>query len=198
MPIPQDILDCLRADDQTLTELNFSRCYPDLTVADMRSLANALRGNHYITKLILCEDGIEDEGICILAEALPAVPSLIELDVSVNNIGDTGATALFSVTTLKCLDVAANSVTDRAAEQLLHNTTLYYVHLDGNSVSPALVAQIDVQLEGNEQKEATQLREEFHRFIESLSSPNELELALSVAKESIQAHAGKEAVPVMQ
>jgi Ran GTPase-activating protein (RanGAP) involved in mRNA processing and transport len=200
MPILEKTLRHLTEKDPTLTVLNLSRHYP-LSIADMQALANALRGNPYIAKLVLCEDGIEDEGARILSEVLPTMSSLVELDVSVNNIGDKGAAALFHVAvsphvpTLRILNIAANSVTDKAAGQLLENQTLHCVNLDGNSVSPALIARIDVQLESNETRE---LRAEFSRFIENLSSPDELELALSAAKESLQARAGKESVPVMQ
>lgn len=200
MPILEKTLRHLTEKDPTLTVLNLSRHYP-LSTNDMQALANALRGNPYIAKLILCEDGIEDEGARILSEVLPTMSSLVELDISVNNIGDKGAAALFRVAvlphipTLRVLNIAANSVTDEAAGQLLENQTLHCVNLDGNSVSPASIARIDAQLKSNETRE---LRAEFSRFIENLSSPDELELALSAAKESLQARAGKESVPVMQ
>jgi len=199
MPILEKTLRRLTEKDPTLTVLNLSRHYP-LSTDDMQALANALRGNPYIAKLILCEDGIEDEGARILSEVLPTMLSLVELDVSVNNIGDKGAAALFRtalshIPALRVLNIAANSVTDKTAGQLLENHALHCVNLDGNSVSPDLVARIDAQLESNETRE---LKAEFGRFIENLSSPDELELALSAAKESLQARAGKDGVPVMQ
>lgn len=196
MPIPRDVLERLKAKDQQLTALDFSRYYPHLTTADIRDLADALRGNPHVVELVLCDSEIEDDGACLLAAGLSTMPSLVELDVSANHIGNAGAAALFRVPTLRFLNIAANSVTDEAARQLLVNTTLHYVRL-GNSVSPALVTLIDAQLESNEQRELTQLREKVNEFVASLSL-NELELAFAAAKESVQAQAGKEAVPVMQ
>lgn len=185
MPISKNLLERLTKKDPKLTSLNLSRHYPDLTTEDMKVLASVLQGNPYITKLGFCEAGIKDEGARILAEILPTMPSLVELDVSVNDIGDVGATALFGVTTLRFLNIAANHVTDKAAEQLLRNITLHYVHLDGNSVTANLITQIEKQLESNERRYVTQLKVEFKEFIENLPF-EELKSALAAAKKSVQ------------
>lgn len=183
MPIPQNILDRLKAKDEKLTKLDLSRRYPSLTATDMRILAAALQGNPHVTELVLCENKIGNEGACVLAAILPTIPSLIELDVSINNIGDDGAKALFCVTTLRFLDIAANSVTNKAAEQLLENTTLHDADLDGNSVTADLTTRIKTQLAGNEQKEIAQLKEECNGIIEDLP-PEKLKLALLALKEA--------------
>lgn len=194
MPIPQYVLERLKAKDPKLTELNLSRQFPDLTAADMVILAEALRGNPYVARLVLCENKIGDEGAAILARVIPRVPSLTELDVSINDISDEGATALFCVTTLKFLDIAANQVTYKAAEQLLKNGTLHYVELGGNLVPDSLITQIKDKLDINEQREAAQLRAEFSEFTESLP-PKQLKLALSAARESVQEYF-RESTPV--
>jgi len=189
MPIPRDVLERLKAQDQQLTALDFSRYY-HLTTADIRDLTDALRGNPHVVELVLCDSEIDDEGACFLAAGLSTMPSLVELDVSANHIGNAGAAALFRVPTLKFLNIAANSVTDEAAQQLLENTTLHYVRLNGNPVDTALVAKIDAQLDSNEQRELAQLRNELNGFVADLSL-EELKLALAAVKESVQTQANK-------
>ena len=82
MPIDENILQRLRANDTGLTSLNLNKC--SLTDADIQILANALENNTILTRLYLKENEISDEGAKVLAKN----SALIALNLERNKIKD--------------------------------------------------------------------------------------------------------------
>jgi len=133
MPISQVILSRLKMNDPKLTELDLTRRYPQLTDSDMEQLAAALQNNKNLRVLILSEDGIGDNGVRILAQAL-LTTNVTTLDLSGNHISDEGARALFKVPSLTSLIIGGNDIGNEGITEIRENITIRTLVIDGNDI----------------------------------------------------------------
>ena len=128
MPIDNEILERLQANDRSLTELNLRG--QALTASDMQELVKALQGNTSLKSLNVSRNQIKYEG----AKALAQNQTLTSLDVSHNEIVDVGAKALAQNQTLTSLDVSINWIGDEGAKALAQNQTLISLNISGNQI----------------------------------------------------------------
>lgn len=122
------------------------------TAESMRAFTTALRnledkeiqnGDLPQISLFLADNGIDDEGACLLSEALMNCESLIHLDMKNNSISTKGALALSKLVgssfSLKVLDLSGNPVGEEGsiafAEVLKPNTTLKSLSLSTENIS---------------------------------------------------------------
>ena len=96
---------------------------------DFISLTDALKQNTNITSLTLTAMNIGDNHIIALAEALKVNRTITDINLSRDNFGDDGATAL--------------------ADALKSNNTITRIELDGNRISNAGAAQLADALKSN-------------------------------------------------
>ena len=133
MPISEVILSRLKMNDPELTELDITRCYPRLTDSDIEQLATALQDNENLRVLILSEDGIRDNEVRILTQAL-LTTNVTELDLSGNHISDVGIRALFKLPSLTSLIVGGNDIGNHGIAEIGKNTTIRTLVIDGNDI----------------------------------------------------------------
>ncbi|KAG2389430.1 hypothetical protein C9374_013990 [Naegleria lovaniensis] len=113
-------------------------------------LATALRNHKCLRHLKLDEnEAIGDSGVMFLLRNLP--PSLVKLGLTMCNISDIGAKALFSNKQIRKLKVKMNNITDESLKLLRYNTTLIYISID------ALRGEEVVRVIGEENKTLRQL-----------------------------------------
>ena len=130
----------LRANDLTLTSLNFHNTNRIGDAGAVEALAAALHTNTILTFLYIICNNIGASGARFLATALQMNNTLTDLVLSNNNIGDAGAealaTALQTNIALNVLNLYGNNISATGAEALctaLHNnTTLTLLDIDGN------------------------------------------------------------------
>ncbi len=89
MPIDKDILEKLQRKDASLKELDLRG--KKLTVADIRLLCKALKGNTSLRTLNLGYNDLGDEGVRYLAEGLSKNTTLQWLDLGGNDLTEEGA-----------------------------------------------------------------------------------------------------------
>jgi len=136
MPLTKQILQRINSNDPTLKELNLSSQYPYLCVTDMQQLTDVLSRNTHLNILILCENNIGDEGAVILATALSKNSNVSRIiDVSINNITDTGAIALLNATGIISLNLAGNCITDAGLAPLSTNQNLQSLIIHDNKLT---------------------------------------------------------------
>lgn len=133
MPIPSTILQRVKANDPSLTEVNFPAQYPQLNTMDITQLAAALQGNTHVKLLILGGNNIGDEGSTILASALDKC-HVETVDVSINNIGNIGAKALLSKPIVS-LNLAGNEIGDDGLQPLSGNSALRTLIIHDNNLT---------------------------------------------------------------
>ncbi|MGB6976807.1 MAG: hypothetical protein WBE18_05065 [Gammaproteobacteria bacterium] len=92
MPIDSIILQRLRDNDTTLTELDIRE--KNLENGDIRQLAEALKNNTTLTTLNLSLNEIDAEGAIAIAESLKINSTLTTLNLGANKIGAEGAIAI--------------------------------------------------------------------------------------------------------
>ena len=129
MPIDENILQRLRANDTGLTSLNLDNS--SLVDTDIQTLVNDLKNNTNLKTLYLKKNKIGDEGAKALAEKV----NLNGLSLSYNKIGNEGAKALAQSTTLKWLYLSNNKIGYEGAEALAKSTTLTTLRLKKNKVT---------------------------------------------------------------
>uniref|UniRef100_A0A8C5FF52 T-complex-associated-testis-expressed 1 n=1 Tax=Gadus morhua TaxID=8049 RepID=A0A8C5FF52_GADMO len=103
--------------------MNFEWNLFEFTLRDCEALARALKSCHTLKVLRLCQSKVEDERCRILALHLLDHPSLLELDLSHNLIGDRGARAiakLLSRSRLEGLDLYDNEVAGPGGRAIAH------------------------------------------------------------------------------
>jgi hypothetical protein len=90
MPIPEKLLEQIRKNDPDVTELDLKKL--GLGKQDMVVLAEALKCNKIVKKLILDKNNIDDEGLDILAEVLFGTAieifSIADNHISATGLGD--------------------------------------------------------------------------------------------------------------
>jgi hypothetical protein len=171
MPIDQRILERIRANDPTLTEIHLSAQYPALTDTDITELVSAIQqsGNTQITSMLLYENAISDRG----AKQLAKIKSLTTLVLNLNDIGDEGAKRLAGLPNLTDLGLAGNHIGDKGFQYLaghpklisleandnfisdagvqgfLANNTITTLILDNNPISEGLLAQLNNHINAN-------------------------------------------------
>lgn len=157
MPISEEILNQIRANDACLTTLDLSQ--QQLTSDDISQLILALVNNTTIQELDLSECGLDNASAMLLA-ALHH-PTLRILELSSNpeidhegasafehntsyttlsltdnlKIGPLGAKKLVKNTTLKALDLGWCNVGDEGCDAILCNNTLESLSLMGNNIT---------------------------------------------------------------
>ncbi|CAL8392854.1 unnamed protein product [Gadus morhua 'NCC'] len=103
--------------------MNFEWNLFEFTLRDCEALARALKSCNTLKVLRLCQSKVEDERCRILALHLLDHPSLLELDLSHNLIGDRGARAigkLLSRSRLEGLDLYDNEVAGPGGRAIAH------------------------------------------------------------------------------
>ncbi|XP_074093170.1 dynein regulatory complex subunit 5 [Macrotis lagotis] len=111
------------------------------TIRDCHSLASAIKTCLTLKVFRLTRSKVDDEKARILIRNLLDHPSLLELDLSHNNIGDRGARAaakLINHSKLKILNLANNKIKALGAQSLAHalsvNTNLVSLNLRLNCI----------------------------------------------------------------
>ncbi|XP_038158938.1 NLR family member X1 isoform X1 [Cyprinodon tularosa] len=120
--------------------LQFNNLGPDSCIL-LRDLL--LEPKTCISSLQLCDNPLEDSGVCILLEALPQNQSLTYLSLMHTGMGDSAALALAERlqlhTGLQELNVAYNVIGDKAAEVLVDacrdHHSIHTVHLYLNAIT---------------------------------------------------------------
>ncbi|MGK0183282.1 MAG: Leucine-rich repeat (LRR) protein [Halioglobus sp.] len=122
------------------------------TTESMRAFTKALRkleekeiqnGDLPQISLFLADNGIDDEGACLLSEAFMNCETLIHLDMKNNSITSTGALALSKLVenshSLKVLDLSGNPIGEEGsiafAEALRPNISLKSLSLSTENIS---------------------------------------------------------------
>lgn len=163
--------------DDLVKEL-FLQGLDDDTLKDvLRSIAN----NTSLTSISLTEGDITAEGVDELLKHLSNKPALKELNLSMNFIGDNGATmlaerlpsqidtltlvqvgltdegakALAKNNTLTSLDITGNTISAEAAGDFVFNETLTTLEMDTYKLSEELQEAIQKTLEVNRNRSAT-------------------------------------------
>ena len=131
MPISEAIEARLRANDNTLTELNLYG--QNLRFHDICLLGRALFHNTHLTTLILSSNNIDYKGAIVLSK-LTHVTSL-ELDY--NKIDDRGAIALSRNQSFRSLSLVENLIDDEGAIALAQNPRLTHLNLLRNRIESA-------------------------------------------------------------
>ncbi|XP_068921863.1 dynein regulatory complex subunit 5 [Petaurus breviceps papuanus] len=143
------------------------------TTRDCLSLASTIKACHTLKVFRLTRSKVDDEKARVLIRSLLDHPSLTELDLSHNNIGDRGVRAaakLINHSHLRILNLANNKIRAAGAQALAHalsyNTTLLSLNLrlnciedeGGQALAHALQnnsALTSLHLGGNELSEPT-------------------------------------------
>lgn len=127
--IPAEILDKIRANDQSLKSLDLKG--KGLTVEDIRLLVDALQSNSYLTELNLSVNELGDDSAALLATT-----RMHRLDLVNNSITAVGAKALANNTHISILNLANNEVLDEGAIALATNLHLRKLVLNSNGIGP--------------------------------------------------------------
>jgi len=155
MPISQETIDRLQANDTRLTKLDL--WWVQISPADAKYLAAALKKNNILTELRLWWNKICPEVAEHLAAALKENNTLTELSLAENQIGDAGAlhitASLKENKTLTELSLAENQIGDAGAlhiaASLKENNTLTELSLRKNQISDAGALHIADALKEN-------------------------------------------------
>lgn len=115
------------------------------TELDVRVLAEALKENHCITRLVLHKCSINAEGARALAEALKVNQTVTELNLSCNQIGALGAIAISEAwkNALVKLDLSQNRIGSEGAQAIAHSLEagddgpMKHLNLSDNNLTPA-------------------------------------------------------------
>ncbi|XP_056621176.1 dynein regulatory complex subunit 5 isoform X2 [Triplophysa dalaica] len=153
--------------------MNFEWNLFEFTFRDCECLAKALKSCKSLKVFRLRRSKVDDDKCCILVSHLLDHPSLLELDLSHNHIGERGARAvgkLLNRSKLQKLTAYNNRIRGPGAQALAHalarNTTLTSLNLrlnriadeGGQAVAQALMKNktlTELHLEGNEMTEPT-------------------------------------------
>ncbi len=149
MPIHENILERLRKNDPSLTELDLSNS--GLTDADIIALCIALKNNTNLTSLVLLNNKISDTG----AQALAESKILSMLNLQHNKIGVVGVQALAKSTTLTTLAISGNLIGEQDAIALAGSATLTTLDLSWTpdpSWTPETKAAIKMMLKYNKER----------------------------------------------
>ena len=136
-----------------------------LTDVDVARLSKSLRTNRHLVGLHLCENYISRLGALDLASAVAVHPTLREVWLSINCVGDDGANSFARVMrhhpTLTSLNLGENGIgTDGAvylSAALRENTTLDTLWLNGNKIGDEGIDAIARALELNSASALTTL-----------------------------------------
>eukprot|EP01098_Paradermamoeba_levis_P003823 TRINITY_DN1689_c0_g1_i2.p1 TRINITY_DN1689_c0_g1~~TRINITY_DN1689_c0_g1_i2.p1 ORF type:complete len:592 (-),score=257.39 TRINITY_DN1689_c0_g1_i2:128-1903(-) len=131
-----------------------------LTSAGAIALIKALTTapNEHLTELNLNDNGIDDEALKVLAEALPNLPKLKVLNVSGNQIGDNGVKVYLEAlakapNAIPTLALANNNISDAGAATiaalLKASGTIHTVLLAGNEIGDAGAEAVAAALQDN-------------------------------------------------
>lgn len=127
MSINAKLLQSLRNNEYTDSELSLVE--QGLNDEDIAALCEALRVNNHVKKLDVSVNNITDNG----AQALSELPNLTHLNISSNNLGPGGAKAL-AASQLHCLDITGNLVKEGIA-QFREMTTLVELYASECGIS---------------------------------------------------------------
>jgi len=132
--------------NNTITTLNLS--YNKITSTGARRLSSFLTKNDNVLMILNLNDNqINDEGVHFIAETLKNKDNshLIELNLALNNFGDSGAMALMEAVAvtecLQILDISKNRITtdsfDAFLDLLKVNTSMHTLNISGNPLVAA-------------------------------------------------------------
>lgn len=107
--------------------------------------------------LFLGNNGIDDEGACLLAQAMNSLETLVHLDLKNNQIGERGTIALAEALkeneSLKVLDLSANRVSENGgialAQALEKNVSLKSLSLSTEQVSVKVAKSFEIACSQN-------------------------------------------------
>ena len=133
--------------NNTITTLNLS--YNKITSTGARRLSSFLtKTDNVLMILNLNDNQINDEGVQFIAETLKNKDNshLIELNLALNNFGDTGAIALMEAISisecLQILDISKNRITTESFDAFLDllrvNTSVHTLDISGNPLIAAV------------------------------------------------------------
>jgi len=133
--------------NNTITTLNLS--YNKITSTGARRLSSFLTKNDNVLMILNLNDNqINDEGVQFIAETLKNKDNshLIELNVALNNIGDSGAAALMEAAAisecLQILDISKNRISTKSFESFLNllqiNSSMHTLNISGNPLISAV------------------------------------------------------------
>ncbi|XP_047006827.2 dynein regulatory complex subunit 5 isoform X2 [Ictalurus punctatus] len=153
--------------------MNFEWHLFQFTLRDCQSLAEAVKSCKSLKVLRIHRSNMEDEKCRMLVNHLLDHPSLLELDLSHNLIGDRGARAIGKLLNRSCLEtlnIYDNRISGRGAQALAHalskNTSLVSLNLrlnqlgdeGGQAIAQALLKNqtlVNLHLGANEMTEPT-------------------------------------------
>ncbi len=158
MPISEELLQRIRDNDPTLTDLNLTG--NEIGSTGATAIATALENNITLKSLDLGWNEIGNEGATAIAIALENNTTLRGLYLWYNQIGNEGATAMATAlknnTTLTDLNLGANQIGNEGVQVLAtaieNNSTLTYLGLMGNLTETeenAAINTIYAIIEGN-------------------------------------------------
>ena len=153
----ETLLNRIRDNDPTLTELFFNDEHNNLKHDSLIALANALKLNKTVIKLIFSETTFSDNVVKALANTLKINKTLIILILSDNKLNNQNAIdiahALPYNSTLITLDISDNNINDEGiipiAEALKKNSTLTTLNIDLNNFGIGSISALSELLKLN-------------------------------------------------
>ena len=105
----------------------------------------------------LFQRGINDQNMVDISKGLLSNPSVSEIFLGINEVGDEGAKEISQVikasTTLEAIHLCKNKIGDAGAgyilESLQNNTTLTYLDLNGNNIKEETLEEINKLIKRN-------------------------------------------------
>lgn len=154
MPISAELLQRIRNNDPTFTDIDFE--FQEIEDEDAITLAAALKNNRTVRSLNLSVNDIGSNGVKEITAVLPYIKTLTHLNLAGNHILDEGIQAIAAVLphqTLTKLDLAANGIGDEGAitfaAALVHNKTLTYLDLAVNDIGNTGITALITALQRN-------------------------------------------------
>lgn len=181
MPIPQELLDSIRANRATELPLQDA----GMTVADMELLAEALRDNTSVQEIHLHLNPIGDAGVVLLAGALHNKPNLRHLNLHHTELGDEGVKALAKsfegTTSPDTLWLHGNQITS-AGMQVLAETlptipSLVYCTISGNPSGRTALHEVNYRMLLQHPKNIRDFGAESHQGMKDRCAQNQQEMA---------------------
>ncbi len=148
-----------------LTFLDLGECNigADGMVILCRALLQGGGGNTTLQSLLLYQDGAEDEGAMAIADVIKHHPTLTELDISSNSIGDDGTQAIAnalstsSTSVLRVLHYGANTCTPDGSIPMLLTSLARHPHLENVSMVGNEVSEDNIRVMEDEVTQNTSL-----------------------------------------